>query len=316
MGKIAFLFSGQGSQVVGMGKDLYDHNPAAREIFQTADRELGYPLSDLCFTGPREELEKTENTQPAILTVSIAAYQALAAEGIRPDVAAGLSLGEYSALVCSEVLLFEEAVELVRKRGRFMQEAVPQGLGGMAAVLGLNAGKAEEACQAAGSMGVVQVANYNCPGQIVLSGEKAALEEASRRSAELGAKRVIPLEVSGPFHTALLRPAAEKLAAELGRVHFGEPKVPVISNVTADYLKDAADAVKLLPQQVMHPVLWEMTIRRMLSEGVDTFVEIGPGNTLRGFVKKIDRQANLLNVEDIDSLNKTIAFLGGYHAQR
>lgn len=309
MGKIAFLFSGQGSQAVGMGKELFDNSPDARSVFETADKVLGYSLSELCFTGPKEELDKTENTQPAILTVSIAAYQALAAEGIKPDVNAGLSLGEYSALVCSEVLLFEEAVELVRKRGRFMQEAVPQGLGGMAAILGLEAEKVEEACQAAGEKGVVRVANYNCPGQIVISGEKAALEEASSKAAELGAKRVIPLEVSGPFHTPLLQPASEKLAAELAKIHVGEPKVPVISNVTADYLKGSADALNLLPQQVMNSVLWEMTIRKMLDQGVDTFVEIGPGNTLRGFVKKIDRQAILLNVEDMASLNKTTEYL-------
>ncbi|NLP44858.1 MAG: ACP S-malonyltransferase [Peptococcaceae bacterium] len=308
MGKIAFLFPGQGCQYVGMGKDLFTNSPEARQVFELADRELGYGLSALCFDGSEQELTKTENTQPAILTVSVAAYRALAAYGIRAELMAGLSLGEYSALVCSGMLDFAEAVTLVRKRGLYMQQAVPEGVGGMVAVLGLETAKVEQACAQARTLGLVQIANYNCPGQIVISGEKKALEAAAANAADLGARRVIPLQVSGPFHTDLLQPAAEKLAQELRTVSLKEAEIPVISNVTADIIPNPATALQLLPQQVKNPVLWEMTIRKMLAAGVDTFVEIGPGSTLRGFVKKIDRKANLLNVEDMASLAKTVEF--------
>lgn len=311
MVKVAFLFSGQGAQYVGMGKDLYENCPAARSIFDMADNVLGYKLSELCFAGPKEELDKTENTQPAILTVSATACQALLERGIKPDVVAGLSLGEYSALVCSNVLPFSQGVSLVRKRGLFMQEAIPLGVGGMVAILGMDTQKVEDACRVVrDNGGMVQVVNYNCPGQLVISGTMQALEDAKHLLSQAGGKRFIPLGVSGPFHTELLLPAAEKLASQIAKIELSEPQFPLIANVTGDYVTTAAEVAVLLPKQVMSPVLWEKGIRKMLDDGVDTFIEIGPGAVLRGFMKKIaaDREVRLLHVEDMASLEETTSY--------
>ncbi len=306
MGKIAFLFAGQGAQYVGMGKDLCDNFEVSKKVFEEADEALGFEVSKLCFEGPKEELDKTENTQPAIVTTSIAALKALEEKGIKGEIAAGLSLGEYSALVYSKAFQFKDAVKLVKKRGKYMQEAVPQGVGAMAAILGLEAEKVKEACIKASSFGIVEPANYNCPGQIAIAGEAIAVEKAAQLAKEAGAKRAVMLQVSGPFHTSMLNPAAEKLALELENVNIENLNVPVITNVTGNYVESKDCVKELLKKQVKSSVLWEDTIRRMLADGVDTFIEIGPGKTLSGFVKKIDRSVKVFNVEDSESLNKCV----------
>lgn len=311
MPKIGLLFPGQGAQYVGMGQDLAQEYPAARRVFSAADEALGFPLSEMCFNGPEDELTLTVNTQPAILATSLACWEVLKGYGIEPAAAAGLSLGEYSALVVAGTFDFAEAVRLVRKRGEFMENAVPAGRGTMAAVLGLDRGEVEEICRAASAKGVVEPANYNCPGQIVIAGETEAVAEAGQLALARGAKKVIPLKVSGPFHSRLLLPAGEQLAGELARVRLSDPNLPVVANVTADYVRSKEEVKDLLVQQVSRPVLWEDSIQRMLADGIDTFIEIGPGRALSGFVKKIDRKARCLQVSDVASLQNTLAELEG-----
>ncbi|ADK17226.1 MULTISPECIES: ACP S-malonyltransferase [Clostridium] len=306
MGKIAFLFSGQGAQYVGMGKDLFENIDVCKNVFKDADEVLDFSISNMCFEGPEEDLNKTENTQPAILTTSIAALRALEGFGIKPDIAAGLSLGEYSALVCSGVMEFKEAVSLVKKRGKYMQEAVPEGIGTMAAILGLDYVKVEKICADSSSFGIVETSNMNCPGQVVIGGEIEAVKAACKLAKERGARRAIELSVSGPFHTSMLKPAAEKLEGELNKLSLKEFSIPVVTNVTGEVIEKLDNVKPYLKRQVMSTVLFEKSINTMIEAGADTFVEIGPGKVLSGFVRKIDRKALILNVQDIKSLNSTV----------
>lgn len=309
MGKIAFLFSGQGAQYVGMGQELYDQFEASRKVIDRASESLNLDIKKLCFEGPIETLNLTEYTQPTIVTVSMAALAVFEEYGVKPDLAAGFSLGEYSAYTAAGVFDLETVIPLVQKRGRYMQEAVPEGKGKMAAVLGLTAEQIDEACKAASQYGIVAGANYNCPGQIVIGGEVAAVDAASEKALELGAMKVVPLALSAPFHTTMLTPAAERLAVELDTITLGTAKFPLISNVTADYIPQ--EQIKdLLKLQVKSPVLWEQSVRRMIADGVDTFIEFGPGKTLSGFVRKVDRKLTVCNIEDLSSLEKTLKTLG------
>jgi [acyl-carrier-protein] S-malonyltransferase len=307
MAKVAFLFPGQGAQYVGMGQQLAQAEPIVKAHFDEASELLGFDLARLCWEGPESELKQTANQQPAILTLSVAVLRLLERAGIRPDVVAGLSLGEYSAHVAAGSLTFTDAVPLVRKRGQLMQEAVPLGTGGMAAILGLTAPIVDQLCQetreATGLW--VQGANYNCPGQIVIAGEEEALAEAAERVAAHGG-RFLRLSVTAPFHSRLLQPAADRLAPILADVEIFKPRVPVIANVTAEPVTEVEQIRPLLVQQVAAPVLWEASVRRMLADGVTHFIEVGPGKTLAGFLKKIDKSATCWSVDDSQSLARLL----------
>ncbi|MCM3013987.1 ACP S-malonyltransferase [Bacillus subtilis] len=310
MSKIAFLFPGQGSQFIGMGKELYEQVPAAKRLFDEADETLETKLSSLIFEGDAEELTLTYNAQPALLTTSIAVLEKFKESGITPDFTAGHSLGEYSALVAAGALSFKDAVYTVRKRGEFMNEAVPAGEGAMAAILGMDAEALKQVTNKVTEEGnLVQLANLNCPGQIVISGTAKGVELASELAKENGAKRAIPLEVSGPFHSELMKPAAEKLKEVLDACDIKDADVPVISNVSADVMTEKADIKEKLIEQLYSPVRFEESINKLIAEGVTTFIEIGPGKVLSGLVKKVNRRLKTIAVSDPETIELAIQTL-------
>lgn len=310
-GKIAFVFPGQGAQAVGMGKDLFEANQAAKHVFERADRVIGGGLVELIFNGPEEMLKRTYHTQPALLTVSTAFLEAFRESGISPDYVAGHSLGEYSALVAAGAIEFEDALRTVRSRGQFMEEAVPDGQGAMAAVLGAEREALAELCRiVTKEAGTVEMANINCPGQIVVSGSKEGVQAVVDRGKEAGAKRVIPLEVSGPFHSSLMNPAAGRMLKVISGLQVKRPAVPVIANVTAKPCEDTDEIKQLLVEQVVSPVLWEDSVQWLLGQGVRTFIELGSGTVLAGLIKKIDRTVEVVSINSLDSLEKFHADIG------
>jgi len=306
MGKLAFLFPGQASQYPGMGKELADNHPVARSVFAEADAALGFSISDLCFNGSEDALKLTVNTQPAILTVSVAAYRVLADQGVQPDFVAGHSLGEFSALVAAGALEFSDAVRLVRRRGEYMQSAVPEGVGAMAAILGLAPAQVAGICRQAADGQIVTPANLNSPEQTVISGHAEAVKRAVELASAGGAKRAVMLPVSAPFHSALMQPAAQRLEADLNATAFHALRVPLVNNADAELTTSGDEAREGLVRQVTLPVRWEESVRELVDQGVNTFVEVGPGRVLTGLLRQIDRSVHVFNVEDEKSLRSTL----------
>ena len=310
MNKLAFIFPGQGSQAVGMGKEFFDNYDIAKSMFKEADEALGYSIMDMCFNGPEESLKLTANTQPAILTISVIAAAILREHGIEPEIVGGHSLGEYSALVSAGALKFADAVYLVNRRGTYMQEAVPVGEGGMAAVIGLNRDTIINICTDITQNGaLVQAVNFNCPGQVVIAGTTAGVNSAVDKLKQAGAKKCINLPVSAPFHSRLMEPAAKKLAVELNKISVCDAKIPVVTNVTGKALTKAADIKDSLVKQAASPVKWEDCIQTMKGFGAQIYIEAGPGKVLCGFNRRIDKELTSLNVENMASLQKTLDYL-------